>query len=250
MHGTSLEFDEATIPPRPRKSNGPPTPTKPSGLTIEAVMAQNDAIIESATEMLECGCAEDDYLLFIMPLMVLKVLDWYAAAARPMSNPASLSLPSPLSSKDASPPPPSPPRPGTASSEMMPLPMAEYTEQVLQGPSIVIIDGYLIDGEDSERMAAQLVLSKLHRAQRLVNQLSHKLKVQAEKTKKLHAEASSDAGRGDVASSLMQGVEASGGGMRLPLSYSVLDELSVDLRRRLRRLSSEIVEQLRRHRDY
>ncbi|KAK8022719.1 hypothetical protein PG993_013486 [Apiospora rasikravindrae] len=221
-------------------------------------MAQNDSIMEAATEMLECGCAEDDYLLFIMPLMVLKVLDWYAAAARPMSNPAALSLPSPSSSKDASPPPPPPamavakasgpssPRSGSAPSDTTPLPVAEYTERVLQGPSTVIIDGYLIDGEDSERMAAQLVLSKLHRAQRLVNQLSHKLKVQAERKRKLQTNAS---GAGDIASSIMQDMESSGG-MRLPLSYSVLDELSVDLRRRLRRLSTEIVEQLRRHREY
>ncbi|KAK8076013.1 hypothetical protein PG994_003285 [Apiospora phragmitis] len=264
----ALSLTKQLFPPRPRKSTGtPPTPTKSSGLSIEAVMAQNDAIIEAATEMLECGCAEDDYLLVIMPLMVLKVLDWYAAAARPMSDPASLSLPSPSSSKANSPPlaataltkaatsdssckvPTPTSNPPSLSDSALSLPIADYAEQVLQGPSTVIIDGYLIDGEDSERMAAQLVLSKLHRAQRLVNQLSHKLKSQAAKKRQLQA-ASSDAG--DTTSSFLLGMEATAGGgvgMRLPLSYSVLDELSVDLRRRLRRLSTEIVDQLRKYRD-
>ena len=43
-------------------------------------MTQNDATIEAAITMLQCECAEDDYLLVIISLMAFKVLGWYAAA--------------------------------------------------------------------------------------------------------------------------------------------------------------------------
>jgi hypothetical protein len=108
----------------------------------------------------------------------------------------------------------------------------------------VIIGSYRIEGEDSEsqRMAAQLVLSKLHRMQRLVNQLSLKLKDQVKKEQR-EAESSVD-----DPSRFLAGMEAGEEGA-LPLSGSILDELAGDLRRRLRTLSLEVVDQLRRYHD-
>lgn len=83
-------------------------------------------------------------------------------------------------------------------------------------------------------MAAQLVLSELHRVRHLVNQLSSKLRVQATKTEGL------------VDAPNNSGYRSADSETTLPLSMLVLEQLDVDLRKRVRALSSEIVEGLRR----
>lgn len=95
----------------------------------------------------------------------------------------------------------------------------------------VVIGSYYLEGDDSARMARQLVLSELHRVQRLLNQLSTKLKVQAAKS---GADTPNSLGGGDSDSETT-----------LPLSGLMLDQLGVDLRKQLKALSLEIVEGLR-----
>ena len=148
-----------------------------------------------------------------MSLIVFKVLGWYAAAARkaPSSDDDNHSMQSPRSCHSR---------------------RSSRFEEVLQDPAVV--GSYCLDGEDSARMAAQLVLSELHRVQRLVNQLSRKLKVQTAK----------NGGLADTPNSL--GYETSDSEMTLPLSAVMLDQLEMDLRKRLKALSYEIVEGLRR----
>jgi plasmid stability protein len=173
--------------------------------TIQAVIAQNEATIEAVGTMLKCSCSQDGYLLAVMSLIIFKVLGWYAAVARKTS---SLQGPQACRSRQSSP-----------------------SEQVLQNPTVV--GSYCLDGADSARMAAQLVLSELHRVRRLVDQLSSKLKVQAAKKGR--------GGGAEAPESLDLDNE-----MTLPLSAVMYDQLDVDLRKRLRALSWEMIDRLRR----
>lgn len=89
--------------------------------------------------------------------------------------------------------------------------------------------------EDDERIAGQLILSELHCVQRLVTQLSRRLKA--------------DAIRSGMGQLLPDGIgtippEASDGWV--PFSAAFLDQLEADLRKGLRTLFSEIVSMLRR----
>ena len=186
--------------------------------TIQTVIAKNEHTIEAVSNMLQCSCSQDGYLLATISLIVFKVLAWYAAAAR--------RRPSGDEEKD-----------NKNNDSVQSLGKSHsrnlsHSEQVLQDPAI--IGSYCLAGEDSARMAAQLVLSELHRAQRLVNQLSAKLKMQAAK----------DSGVEDKANSA--DCENSDFQTTLPFSAVMLDRLEVDLRKRLRALSLEIAEGLRR----
>ena len=181
--------------------------------TIQAVIAQNEQTTDAISSMLQCSCSQDGYLLAIISLIIFKVLGWYAAAARqtPSSGDDSRSAQSQWTSNFRHPP---------------------HAEQVLQDPATV--GSYRLDGEDSARMAAQLVLSKLHCVQRLVNQLSTKLKVQAAKN-----------GMGaDTPDSL--DYESADSETSVPFSAVTLDQLEVDLRKRLMALSLDIREGLRK----
>ena len=173
--------------------------------TIQAVIARNEATIEAVSTMLKCSCSQDGYLLAVMSLIIFKVLGWYAAVARKTS---SLQGPQACRSRQPSP-----------------------SEQVLQNPTVV--GSYCLDGADSPRMAAQLVLSELHRVRRLVEQLSSKLKVQAAKEGRR--------GAAETPESLDLDNE-----MTLPLSAVICDQLDVDIRKRLKALSFEMIDRLRR----
>ncbi|KAH8800670.1 putative C6 transcription factor [Xylogone sp. PMI_703] len=187
---------------------------KPAALpTIQAVIAKNEATIIAVGTMLQCSCSQDGYLLAIISLIVFKVLGWYAAAARK----------TPSSTDSSS---------GSRSPSVSSMRQSPHSEQVLQNPAIV--GSYCLDGEDGARMAAQLVLSELHCVRRLVNQLSSKLKVQVVRK----------GGGADTSNS--SGCVGADSETALPLSAVMLSQLEVDLRKRLRTLSSEIVEFLRR----
>ena len=182
--------------------------------TIQAVIAKNEHTVESVNTMLQCSCSQDGYLLTIMSLIIFKVLGWYAAAARKPSSP-----------KDSNCNP-------QENQRTLRLRSWSHSEQVLQDPAIV--GSYCLEGKDSARMAMQLVLSELHRVQRLLNQLSAKLELQA---------AKSGGGGADTPHSL-DSID-SGGESTLPLSAGMLNQLQVELRKRLKALSSEILEGLR-----
>lgn len=170
--------------------------------TIQAVIARNEATIEAVSTMLKCACSQDGYLLTVMSLIIFKVLGWYAAVAR---KTPSLQGPQACSPHQSLP-----------------------SEQVLQNSTVV--GSYCLDGADSTRMAAQLVLSELHRVRRLVDQLSSKLKAQAAKK-----------GGAETPKSLDLDNE-----MTLPLSAVMYDQFDADLREQLKALSCEMIDRLRR----
>ena len=180
--------------------------------TIQAVIAKNEQIIDAVSAMLQCSCTQDGYLLNIMSLIVFKVLGWYAAAAR--TTPSS----------------------GRDQAHQLPITAHDHqkscSEQVVRDSTK--IGSYSLEGEDSARMAAQLVLSELHRVQQLVNKLSTKLRTQETKDA---VEAGTHINVSD------QSIEME---TSLPLSNALLDQLGKDLKKRLKSLSLEIVEALRR----
>lgn len=104
--------------------------------------------------------------------------------------------------------------------------------QVLRRPEVV--GNYHLGGKDSDRMAAQLVLSELHRVQRLINRLSEKLKG---KEPSEGVETPNSLASGQIPRAFSSPA--------LPFSPAMLDHLGTDLRRRLRTLSLDIVETLR-----
>ena len=180
--------------------------------TIQTVIAENEQTIEAISNMLQCSCSQDGYLLVIMSLIVLKVLGWYAAAARetPVPDNSQSTIKSPVNHR------------------------RQHSEQVLKSPTVV--GSYCIDGEDQGRMAAQLVLSELHRVQRLVNVLSQRLKGHEMRN-----------GGADTPDSPADGQDPLAlGENTFPFSATMLSQLEVDLRKRLRHLSAEIVNMLRR----
>lgn len=186
---------------------------KPITLTsIQDVVSKNEHTIETVGSMLQCSCSQDGYLLTIMSLIIFKVLGCYAAAARK----------TPANSDD--------------SHDMQGLPTpisrhSSHTEYFPQDSSV--ISNYPLNGEDSARMAAQLVLGELHRVQRLVNGLSTKLKAQAARTSEV-----ADPPYGLTC-------ENADTGTTLPLSALMLGQLETDLRKRLKGVSLSLVEVLR-----
>lgn len=149
--------------------------------TIKSVVMENEQTIESLTDMLQCPCSHDGYLLAIMYLIVFKILAWYAAAAR-------------------------------------------------EAPSKSSNTSY----EDNERMTCQLILSELHRVQRLMNQLSQRLKRRGSRA--VGTPNSSNDGQIPLSDK------------ENPTTFSdmMLDQMENNLRGRLQSLSLEIVDMLRR----
>ena len=174
--------------------------------TIQAVIARTEATIEAVSTMLQCSCSQDAYLLSVISLIIFKVLGWYAAVAR--KNP---SLQNPHQSCHPRQPPP--------------------FELARQNDTIVG-SSYCLDGADSARMTAQLILNELHRVRQLIDQLLSKLKVQAAKK-----------GRRGVETPESMDLD---NGMAWSLSAVMYDQLDNDLRKRLRALSCEMLDRLRR----
>ncbi|CBF80174.1 AFLR_EMENI Sterigmatocystin biosynthesis regulatory protein [Aspergillus nidulans FGSC A4] len=182
--------------------------------TIESVIEDNKQILDTAQTILACRCAEDEYVVTLVSLIVFKVLGWYVAAARDRSSDPGREEDFNWSTAQDS-------RRGSVSS---------FEEQVLHLPTVV--GSYCIDGHHQSRMAAQLVLSELYRVQRLVTQVSRRLESIRRRSSSSSSSASSNTTDSD-------------GGMSTPLSSTTLVHLEDDLRKRLRAVSSETISILR-----
>lgn len=185
--------------------------------TVPVIIERNRHTTEGVSAMLECPCSQDVHLLAVMAHIVFKALWWYAVAARntPTTNTSSkddgsIDLDYCGSRRSSS------ARPSTAAS-------STPSERV---------GSYRLDGDDSGRMAAQLVLSELHRVQRLVRKLTATLKAQVVAQNSTEVP---DSSRGNIA--VQQPF--------LSLSGAILDLLGVDLTRQLKVLSVEIIKSLR-----
>ncbi|KAL4872638.1 hypothetical protein BDV12DRAFT_134682 [Aspergillus spectabilis] len=161
--------------------------------TIQQVITQNEQTIQEISQILQCPCSRDGYTLTILTLTVFKILAWYNAIVQ---------------------------------DSPMPEDRQTHAERVDKTPAV--IRGYNLEGEEQDRMAAQLVLSELHRVQRLVNMLFRRLKDQSSREE------------------LLAGTPGIANGQESVLPMQLLDKLAGDLGARLRGLSNEIVDRLRR----
>ena len=187
--------------------------------TIQRVITENKLTLETVQGMLQCLCADSDgsYLLAVISLVVFKVLGWYRAAVKDLPTAVDRTWKeAPGSPKTQSALPPS----------RLCRRSSCHAEHVLQVPAI--IDGYRLDGDDQARMAAQLVLSELHRVQRLINVLANRLK--------------SDEGGKSASNPTFSAI----GHDEMPFfSQAWFSHLETDLRKQVRSLSLEIVELLK-----
>jgi hypothetical protein len=136
----------------------------PSSMTAmgsaQALLEENKQHIESLSSMLSCSaCTEDTFRLVIVSMIVLKILERYASAAR-------------IQGFD----------PKVGSVEIGPRSSTSIIPTSKDQMSVLSLT-YTKPWDDSATgfAPARLVLSELHRVQRLVNQLSSKLRGKKER---------------------------------------------------------------------
>ncbi|KAL9130268.1 MAG: hypothetical protein Q9217_001518 [Psora testacea] len=212
------------------------TVAEPPFPTIQSVIAQNKRVVEAMDSILQCTCSQQDgYLLTVLSLVLFKILDWYAVAGR--AAPTVTTTTTTAACCDSHnklhifPP------------NLPTNPCCDIQGLSRSSTSQFVACSLCVDGEDSARMAAQMVLSELHRAQRLVNKLSARFK----------GHGMGDAAGGvEVAAAVPPNSTTDGvdvlcdGKGTWPFSTTTFDQLEADLRRRLRNVSLVIVDMIRR----
>jgi hypothetical protein len=183
-------------------------------MTVHAVISRNEHAINEMSRILQCSCSTNSFLLTTVALVVFKVLDWYAAAAR-MSTAA-------IEERSLD------------SNSLNPLCSPDHRSSTFNGELHQRKDaGY-------DRQSAQLVLIELHRVQRFLSRLSPKLQA---------CEHGHQSRRGSVLDSNNTSSESQPDGVVLskvsPFSSAVLEQLEPEVRKRIRSLSLEIIEFLR-----
>ncbi|KAF1349194.1 aflatoxin regulatory protein-domain-containing protein [Delphinella strobiligena] len=175
--------------------------------TISSVIARNKRSIETISKLLQCFCTEDGYLLLIISMILSKALDRYTAAIRGTASPSSdCQFSNPLS----------------------------HQSSILRG-------AFSSDGNDERaeesRVATQLILGELQRVQGLIGLVSQRSDT--------CGPVNSTAGNSNGNS---QGKEVRGNleGHGVAIFSGVLHQVQDDLRRRVRSLSTEIIDLLRR----
>jgi hypothetical protein len=185
-------------------------------LLVQTIISRNEHAIDDMSRILQCSCSANSFLLTIVVLVVFKVLDWYAHAAKTATagndetfdgKPYS-SLPS-LCRRSAGPT------------------VGSHRQQ---------------KGRDYERQSAQLVLVELHRVQRFLSQLSPKLQACGKEPQSRRASTASS----QPSMANPQFSEDVLTMTSVPVSSVVLEQLEPEVRKRIRSLSAEIIEFLRR----
>lgn len=187
--------------------------------SVQIVVLENKQSMEAVSSKLVCSsCADDSFLLTVLSMIVLKVLERYAAVAHSQPN-------------------------KTGKSEAEADKSARLSNSIVSGG-----DDWMrmsshshngtYDATGSGRMASRLVLSELHRVQRLVNQLSPKLKGPKEREGQ------------NIGPKLRYwgGPRVTGDGDRIsmaPILAGTLDQMERDVRKSLSTLSTEIINGLR-----
>jgi hypothetical protein len=172
--------------------------------TIQPVIAYIDQSIQAISDILQCHCSQDGYVLAILSIFILKILDWYAAMVRQTPDLEGY---------------------GQIWDNAPSKHQAQHQPENIQWLPAVVAGDDCADGEDQGRMAAQQILGKLHRIQRLVNIISQRFNNQKD------IPNSSTTNSSDVFLFLF--------------SRSSLEQIEVDLRKRLQNLSAETVDMLR-----
>lgn len=181
-----------------------------------SVLTENKQSIEAVSERLTCpSCAGDSFLLAVLSMTVLKILERYAAAARAQSS-------------------------GARSSDSGAEKASRLANSILASSKdqMMVLSRTYNTPRNRGRKAAHLVLSELHRVQRLVNQLSPRLKRSKEAERRNMEPGLELWGRQKVATGFDYGTAA-------PFSATTLGQMESDVRKSLSALSSEIINGLR-----
>ena len=182
------------------------------------LVAENERVVVAMDSVLQCYCSKDIYLLTVLSLVVFKVLDRYAAAGE-----AALTVMTMTTMAD---------RYYQSSS-------SSYHFQTRSPSPGAGSSSLCIESEDTGRVVAQMVLSELHKAQRLMNQLM--MQFQAQSLGAGMAIEAGDATNRPAMKDTLCGREDSS----IPFSTAMLAQLEADLRRRLRTVSLKIVDTIR-----
>lgn len=184
--------------------------------SCHSVLTENKQSIEAVSEMLTCpSCAGDSFLLAVLSMTVLKILERYATAARAQ---------------------PSGSKAGASEAEKA----SRLANSILASSKdqMVALSRTYNTPRNRGRKAAQLVLSELHRVQRVVNQLSPRLKRPREAERRGAEPGLELWGRQNVSMGYERGPAA-------PFSATTLGQMESDVRKSLSALSSEIINGLR-----
>ena len=173
-----------------RASTGTTTPetlsktSLPENLpTLQKVMEANGQAVESLSALMQlpCACSQNGYLLVIVSTIVFKILAWYAVVANRTdeysaldSCLSSIDLPATLTSSSSN------TCSSTSSGQHHPIRRSRFSNGLASMDVPKTVDNYSVRGDDSNRMAAQQVLSELHRVHRLVGLWSAKLRMKKE----------------------------------------------------------------------
>lgn len=207
---------------------------------VQTTIARNKHAIDVVDSILQCYFPHDEYLTFILSIILLKVLDCYADAAhnRPSSDVGSTfgsgsaspvgrsdSIGNKLGSMEDL-------RTSRNSSISSSLPLGcSEKGRGSYGPGV--------ESGQSARTSMHLILGELHRPQRVVNQLSDLLKKKTATNSGLGANMANCSSPGRTCST-------GGSWNTSPFSDIIWKQLRQDLKRRLRKLSLEIIEALKK----
>lgn len=185
-----------------------------------SVLTENKQSIEAVSERLTCPyCTGDSFLLAVLSMTVLKILERYAAAARVQSSSGAKASDSEGAEK---------------ASRLANSILASSKDQMM------VLSRTYNTPRNRGRQAAQLVLSELHRVQKLVNQLSPRLKRSKAEVEAQKIEPELELwGRQSMAWCYDRGPAT-------PFSATTLGQMESDVRKSLSALSSEIINGLRR----
>lgn len=208
---------------------------------VQVTIARNKHVMDTMHSIMRCCFPHDSYMLLILSMILLKVLDSYADVAHvnrrssaPGSNGSLMGRNSSICStqKLGSLDDVRHARERSSISSCLSMPTGGYGDESRRGS---------IESAYSARTSLHLVLGDLHRPQRLVNQLSELLKKEAARNSGSEASVWSCSSP-DKPYDFMTG----GCGEAPVFSDIVWRQLGQDLRRRLQKLSLDVVEALKR----
>ncbi|KAI0175052.1 aflatoxin regulatory protein-domain-containing protein [Pestalotiopsis sp. NC0098] len=177
--------------------------------SILDIIATNKKTIDGVISILGCSCSDDGFLLSIVWMLVFRVLDWYAVAAR-MGTSATGS------------------EQHSAAVSRLPSPQQTPPRSVANSTPSIDKD------EDPKHIAAQRVLSELHHMQHLAKELSKKIE-----------ELPRNPGPANGASGPSLTGEKDSSKDRMYLSTNTWDRLGSELKQKLKSLSGDIISILR-----
>ncbi|KAI1874903.1 uncharacterized protein JN550_002332 [Neoarthrinium moseri] len=166
----------------------------------QIVVLDNQQVISSISGILQCSCEKDGYMLTILATIVTKLLSRYAEAVPRLLG----------------------------SAEKRNAQWGFLAAKLVQTQHI---EDDCVFFEDAERMAAQEILNELHRVQRLVNELSPRLRTQEDA---VHPDDSPER-------QLLLSLSSQNKALQRPFSAITVEGIGRDMRASLSSLSRGII---------